>query len=328
MHATAVRLRVRDIDEIIQALHGELADVSTSECWAEAVVNAIRRHLHGSLGVRLSILDSEPRDPADPSESAPFITRSSEAELGGPERGTALRIERAVDERLRFVLLIWYPKDHVLLFNDRDLLARLGLHLENALRVRQRPGGVRGCAGPEGLASGAVGHLARGAVWRELLEGAVSLVPRTTEAGTELVLVQVRNAASRRALSGEERAVLELFARGAPSKRIGHELGLTQPVVSRCLNRAAAKVGASSTRELLVVVSRFAPQDPRPTGLARPPLTAAEREVLALVRDGLSNDAIARQRVRSHRTVANQLASLLRKTGCESRRALASVWAG
>ena len=305
MPDSAARLRVRDIDEIIRALHGDLAAVGSSECWAEALVDAIRRQLHGCLGVRLSIIDGE----------APLITRSAEAEPEGVARGAAVRIERAVDEQLRFILLVWYPKAHVLLFNDRDLLARLGLHLENALRMRHRPHAT-------------VAHRSRGAIWRDLLEGAVSLVPRVTDAGTELVLVQVRNAASRRALTDEERAVLGLFARGAPSKRIGHELKLSQPVVSRCLNRAAAKIGASSTRELLVVVSRFAPQDPPPTGLAPPALTAAEREILALVQSGLSNEAIARRRVRSNRTVANQLASLLRKTGSESRRALASVWAG
>lgn len=316
MSDLASHLRVRDIDGIVRTLHGDLASIRAPEAWAEALVDTVRHQLHGSIGVRLSIIDGE---------SAP-LTRSSDVEREGLKRGPALRIERAVDERLRFILLVWYPEAEPPVFNDRDLLARLGLHVENALRVRQRPGGVRGCAGPDGLASATPGALSRGAVWRDLLDGALSLVPRVTATGTELVLVQVPGAASRRALSGEERAVLDLFARGARSKRIGQELALSQPAVSRSLNRAAAKIGATSTRELLVVVARLFPQEPPSTGLVTPTLTAAEREVLALVRNGLSNDAIARQRVRSNRTVANQLASLLRKTGCESRRALASVW--
>ena len=95
-------------------------------------------------------------------------------------------------------------------------------------------------------------------------------------------------------------------------------------MVSRCLNRAAAKIGVTSTRELLVVVSRLGPLDPAPDAPVVT-LTPAELEVLALVRNGLTNAAIAQQRVRSRRTVANQLASLLRKTGCDSRRALASI---
>ena len=51
-------------------------------------------------------------------------------------------------------------------------------------------------------------------------------------------------------------------------------------------------------------------------------LTEAEREILALLQQGLSNDEIARHRSRSLRTIANQVASLLRKTNSSSRRAL------
>ncbi len=48
-------------------------------------------------------------------------------------------------------------------------------------------------------------------------------------------------------------------------------------------------------------------------------LTPAEREVLALVIEGGSNAAIARQRKTSVRTVANQVASLLAKLEAGSR---------
>ncbi|MFO0741147.1 MAG: helix-turn-helix transcriptional regulator [Labilithrix sp.] len=54
-------------------------------------------------------------------------------------------------------------------------------------------------------------------------------------------------------------------------------------------------------------------------------LTAAEREVLGLLREGLSNEEIAQMRSRSARTVANQVAALLRKTGTRSRAELASL---
>ena len=55
--------------------------------------------------------------------------------------------------------------------------------------------------------------------------------------------------------------------------------------------------------------------------IAQPPpeLTAAERDVLARVVKGESNAAIARARKTSVRTIANQVASLLRKTGASSR---------
>lgn len=55
-------------------------------------------------------------------------------------------------------------------------------------------------------------------------------------------------------------------------------------------------------------------------GVALPPvLTAAERDVLARVVRGESNATIARARKTSVRTTANQVASVLRKTGARSR---------
>jgi len=51
-------------------------------------------------------------------------------------------------------------------------------------------------------------------------------------------------------------------------------------------------------------------------------LTPAELEVLALVLDRRSNAEIASARNRSIRTIANQVASILRKTKNPSRRAL------
>lgn len=47
--------------------------------------------------------------------------------------------------------------------------------------------------------------------------------------------------------------------------------------------------------------------------------TAAEREVLMLVLEGLSNEEIAQRRGRSVRTIANQLAALLEKGGVSGR---------
>lgn len=53
-------------------------------------------------------------------------------------------------------------------------------------------------------------------------------------------------------------------------------------------------------------------------------LTPAEREVVALLFEGRSNAEIARARGVSVRTVANQVASVLRKLGVGSRSALIS----
>lgn len=49
------------------------------------------------------------------------------------------------------------------------------------------------------------------------------------------------------------------------------------------------------------------------------PLTAAEAEIAAAIRDGRSNGEIARVRGSSARTVANQVAGLFKKLGVTSR---------
>ena len=54
-------------------------------------------------------------------------------------------------------------------------------------------------------------------------------------------------------------------------------------------------------------------------GLGAERLTAAEEVVVRGVFDGKSNDAIARERGTSPRTVANQVASAFRKHGVSSR---------
>jgi DNA-binding CsgD family transcriptional regulator len=57
-------------------------------------------------------------------------------------------------------------------------------------------------------------------------------------------------------------------------------------------------------------------------------LTPSEREVAAAAVAGRSNAAIAAARGCSARTVANQLASIYRKLGINSRGELAALWQG
>ena len=58
----------------------------------------------------------------------------------------------------------------------------------------------------------------------------------------------------------------------------------------------------------------------------RGPITPAEGRVLAEVRHGLSNKAIAIALVLSPRTIESHVSSLLAKTGCRSRTELV-LWA-
>lgn len=220
--------------------------------------------------------------------------------------------------------------------SERGALTRIALHLESGHRLREnkaaviaeidRAGNVRE---PELAAhvtrinearSRAMRTLPEGSeLWSALSAGRVSVVPRGKR---YLVLDNPPSAHRLRALTLREVAVLSLAARGSSSKEICYALGISAALVSLSLQGAAAKVGVLSRTELI----RLA------TVLTRSPmellddtnLTAAERDVLALVERGLDNRTIAAVRMRSVRTIANQVAALLRKTGTRSRRQLAT----
>jgi DNA-binding CsgD family transcriptional regulator len=123
-----------------------------------------------------------------------------------------------------------------------------------------------------------------------------------------------------RALTRREVDVLDLASTGLSNKLCGYALGLSPAAISMALTNAAQKLGALTQLELLRIAALLA-HDPR-GDTDEATLTAAEREILALLRLGLSNADIAAQRGRSVRTIANQVASLLEKTGRPSRRAL------
>jgi len=119
-------------------------------------------------------------------------------------------------------------------------------------------------------------------------------------------------------LTARELRVLDIAIRGVPTKALAYEVGVSSSTISRWLAEAARKLGLESRLALLREAARCAATEPRDFTQ----LTPAEREVLALVCAGLSNAAIARLRSRSERTIANQVASMLRKTESDSRRAL------
>jgi DNA-binding CsgD family transcriptional regulator len=106
-------------------------------------------------------------------------------------------------------------------------------------------------------------------------------------------------------------------------KWTAYSLGLSESSVSEALSSAACKFGVSSRTRLVAIAAELVRGDE-----ARDPdvaFTGAEHDVLAMVAHGMSNEAIARARGRSVRTIANQVAALLRKTGAGSRRSLAAI---
>jgi DNA-binding NarL/FixJ family response regulator len=156
------------------------------------------------------------------------------------------------------------------------------------------------------------------------VSGEWGIVERTDADGKRYYAVIAAHCSPRlKALSPLETQVTELSARGLTGKNVAYALGLTTPSVSRALFNATLKLGLSSRTELVGLAGRLL-GTPR-AAAQESSLTSAERDVLSLVRMGYTNAAIATTRQRSERTVANQVASLLKKLDAPSRRALAST---
>lgn len=247
----------------------------------------------------------------------------------------------------RVVVLAANFRRHIALsLRERRALTRLALHVESGFRLCHRPDVVKAVlqsdgalvhreadAPPPDLLEDRArrferAHHERGLpaseLWPALVDGRLSLVARGRGKARRLYLLENAPALQRfRALSSREVDVVERAARGLSTKELSFALGVATSRVSSALSSAAAKIGALSRNELVRVAAMLT-RDPR-AGLPTSTLSAAEREVLELLHEGLSNAAIARMRHRSVRTIANQVASLLRKTGASSRRELATM---
>lgn len=217
---------------------------------------------------------------------------------------------------------------------ERVVLTRVALHLESAFRLRKHPESVKAVIDEDGRVLDRLDDLPELAslprmstrsieLWPALVSGRLSLVPRGKGRSRRLLLVEnVPASRQLRALDQREVDVLRLATRGLSTKMIAYALGTSSTRVSVALSTASAKLGAASRLDL-VRLGAMLTRDPR-GDTVEPSLTASEREVLRLLQRGLSNEAIAKMRGRSVRTIANQVAALLRKTGTSSRRALAS----
>jgi DNA-binding CsgD family transcriptional regulator len=193
----------------------------------------------------------------------------------------------------------------------RALREQLGAHAAqiDRARLQRNRGDPATLDGWSALVAGRYGFLERDGAQREYLVYANS--PRT---------------ASTRAWSAAEARAVELSATGMPGKLVAYALGVSDGEVSRLLGSAAAKVGFANRTELvrLAAVLRMRPAKQH-QALASLGLSETERAVLELLQRGLANDEIAALRGTSPRTVANQVASVLRKTRLPSRRALATL---
>lgn len=230
---------------------------------------------------------------------------------------------------------------------DRAILTRLAFHLESSVRLHRRPESLVAVVGLEGKidymrdpatdrsrykevaarfrSSAGLGRdmgIRSLLLFPGLISGRLSAVER--KIGSRRVIYFLENPPQRQplqALSAREHDVLSLVCQGHSSKATAYALGVAESTVSVSLERAAKKIGLSSRLELVRVAAMLT-RDPR-ARFVETALTTAERDVLDLLRRGLTNDEIARIRCRSVRTIANQVASLLNKTGASNRRVLA-----
>jgi DNA-binding NarL/FixJ family response regulator len=279
-------------------------------------------------------------------EQKPLLLRNFEANVGAAD---ILGLVALADE-FSLSVGVAHPVHVQIGARERQVLTQVTLHLEAGLRVRCRPNDVVAVLDVDGRLLHAKGklrepesreHLARHVhgvekgrsrrlgrdddaldAWSALVAGEWGLVEREEPGiGRHYAVLETPRAHRLRSLTTLETSATELGARGLTGKMVAYALGVGEPTVSKLLGSAALKLGIGSRTRLVKLVARLLAIGP--TSVDPPGLTAAEHDVLALVRLGWTNKAIAEARGRSERTVANQVASLLRKMQMPSRRALA-----
>jgi DNA-binding NarL/FixJ family response regulator len=174
-----------------------------------------------------------------------------------------------------------------------------------------------------------------------LVEGTWSLVDQE-DAGGRRHVVAYRNplpCSSDLSLSPREREVVQLIALGSTTKHAAYTLGVSPSAIAHRTRSALRKLRLPSALELVKAYNHLRSgaghgNDLRLSGdlVARErahstdhfSLTPKERTIRDLLAQGLSNREIAERSHCAERTVANHVASIMRKTGASSRRDVVS----
>lgn len=237
--------------------------------------------------------------------------------------------------------------------HERRLLTQVAIHMETGLRLRLHPESAIAFLQPDGRVLHAEGATRRDArirerltrhvtrvertrlrrvrqrpeavhAWQALVDGRWGLVERCEPGGRRhYVVLETVRGRHLRALSALEAHALELSARGLLGKTVAYAMGVPPATVSKLLGSATLKLGVRNRTKLVQLVAQLLAAGPLRDWETK--VSPAERDVLNLVRLGWSNQRIAKSRGRSERTVANQVAALLRKIDVPSRRALATT---
>ena len=187
-----------------------------------------------------------------------------------------------------------------------------------------------------------------GSVWRELVNGEARVKGSFhSEERCYLVLDRARERrdTARQAEVGKVRILETILLEGA-QKEVAIEWGLSPSTVAGALKQCLERLGVSGTTSRispLLVSAAYASQAdagprwarsselmllghtyqvvsvPRPEAKLAGVLTPAQYEVIRLLMEGKSHEAIARARNRSTRTIANQLGAVFRKLGVSGR---------
>jgi DNA-binding CsgD family transcriptional regulator len=180
-------------------------------------------------------------------------------------------------------------------------------------------------------------------LWQGLVDGRWSVLDVVDTDGRAYTVLRENalDVRSRIALSERERQVAFLVGRGHHVKLVAYELGVSPSTVRSQLRSALRKLNVEDRQRLCRLVARIdEPDSATPLddlgilALADAPLeipgslTGAEREVATLVYEGLTNKEIGARRGTAGRTVANQLASIYRKTEVSCREDLVRLLSG
>jgi len=175
-------------------------------------------------------------------------------------------------------------------------------------------------------------------LWKGMVSGRWSLLDRFESDGRRFVVALANENIPKdpRALTPREEQVAQLAGLGAPNGQIGYAVGISAECVSAHLHCALRKLKCQSRRDLIRMMRRGNVEFTMDVhgdliGVIAEPaadfelpgsLTPAEQRVFTALQAGKTNAEIAGQLGTSQRTVANQVASILRKTNVVSRYAL------
>ncbi|MBX7195259.1 MAG: helix-turn-helix transcriptional regulator, partial [Sandaracinaceae bacterium] len=230
----------------------------------------------------------------------------------------ALRLRRALSERRSPVDAVLEPNGRLLHAEGDAREAAALAALTAAVRARD-----------EAMAQARRGATDAIAGWTPRVEARWSLVDAEESDGKALVLAHVNELEipEPSGLAPRERQVAICAALGWSNKLIAYTLGVSESSVASSLGSARRKLGYDSRVALAGGLQRLATAPPLRERSDRELLhllTPAEHDVLELVMRGATNAEIGRARGRAERTVANQVASLLRKLEAGSRTELAA----